>query len=128
MAGGRVTVRHPLASPESGAAARRTSPSAPGLRWPYPEAVSLQRLALSRSTVDRAAHRRSHPGLLEALLDRDSTAVFLIDGEQGPVVDTDRGPVLAFVDPQAAAAYVKSAWQDGDSSLVRLYLGDDATG
>jgi NAD+ diphosphatase len=90
--------------------------------------VSLQRLALARSTVDRAAHRRSDQGLLEALLDRDSTAVLLVDGERTPVVDSSHGPVLALLDPEVAAGYVKASWQDGDSRLVRLYLGEDPAG
>jgi NAD+ diphosphatase len=90
--------------------------------------VSLQRLALSRSTVDRAANRRSDPGLLEALLDRASTAVLLVDGDRAPVVETSQGSALALIEPEVAAGYVKAAWQDGDSRLVRLYLGDDADG
>jgi NAD+ diphosphatase len=90
--------------------------------------VSLQRLALSRSTVDRAAHRRSEPGLLEALLDRDSTAVLLVDGERAPIVESSQGPVLALVEPQVADGYLKATWPDGEGRLVRLYLGEDAAG
>jgi NAD+ diphosphatase len=90
--------------------------------------VSLQRLALSRSTLDRAAHRRSDPGLLEALLDNASTAVLLVDGERAPVVESSHGPVLALLEPQVAAGYVKAAWLPGDGRPVRLYLGDDASG
>jgi len=88
----------------------------------------LQRLALSRSTLDRAAHRRTTPGLLDDLLSRPATAVLLLDGDQAPVVDSPNGPVLALIDPVAAAGFVQAAWAGADGALVRLYLGDDAQG
>jgi NAD+ diphosphatase len=90
--------------------------------------VSLQRLALSRSTLDRAAHRRTAPGLLDDLLARPGTAVLLLDADQAPVIDSPDGPVLALTDPSVALGFVGSAWHRADGELVRLYLGDDATG
>jgi NAD+ diphosphatase len=89
--------------------------------------VTLERLALSRGTVDRAAHRRAEPGLIDQLLGQASTAVLVLDVERAPVIDTADGTALLLLDPDTAGGFVKDAWpQDGadGSGLVRLYLGD----
>jgi NAD+ diphosphatase len=91
--------------------------------------VNLPRLALSRSTVDRAAHRRTEAGLLDQLLADPSTAVLVLDVERAPVEDSSHGPQLVLLDPDTAGAYVKENWPDGDGQgLLRCYLGDDPSG
>ena len=93
--------------------------------------VTLPHLALSRATLDRAAHRRVDPELLDRLLAGPSTAVLLLDVDRSPVVDGADGPRLLLLDPDTAARFIKDAWPvdavDG-TGLVRIYLGDDAAG
>jgi len=88
--------------------------------------VTLDRLALSRSTLDRAAERRATPGLLDALLADPATAVLLVDGDLGPVSTGPDGPTLALVDPAVALAFADKAWSD--ARVERLYLGRDGAG
>jgi NAD+ diphosphatase len=90
--------------------------------------VTLERLALSRSTLDRAANRRLEPGLLDQLLARPSTVVLLLDADQAPVAQRSGPPTLALLEPQEAARFVKDAWPDADARLVTLYLGDAPDG
>jgi NAD+ diphosphatase len=75
-------------------------------------------LALSRSTLDRAGHRRADPGLLGALLADPSTAVLVLSGDRAPVVDTPGGPRLVLPAP----GDLPPAVLDGS---VRAYLGRD---
>jgi NAD+ diphosphatase len=92
--------------------------------------VTLERLSLSRSTLDRAAHRRTVPALIPALLADPATAVVVLDGEQGLVVDgggdpparLGSGPQLALLDPAAAAAVADP------STALAAFLGQDGTG
>jgi NAD+ diphosphatase len=90
----------------------------------YPVRVTLDRLALSRSTVDRAAARRTDPRLVEKLFADPATAVLLVDGEQAPITQTPHGPELAFIDPVTALAFAARAW-DPKAQVERFYLGRD---
>lgn len=90
-------------------------------------AVTLDRLALSRSTLDRAAHRRTEPGLVERLLTEPATAVLVLDVDRGPVVGGSARPALRLLDPAEALEFVGKAWP-GSPALLELYLGDDADG
>ena len=49
--------------------------------------MTLERLALSRSTLDRSAHLRADPQLIPGLLADPATAVLVLDGDQAPVTD-----------------------------------------
>jgi NAD+ diphosphatase len=89
--------------------------------------VTLDRLALSRSTLDRAAHRRTEPGLLDRLLADASTAVLVLDVDRVPVSGGPGGVGLILLDPVAALEFTARAWPDGEE-LLPLYLGDDITG
>jgi NAD+ diphosphatase len=89
--------------------------------------VTLDRLALSRSTIDRAAHRRTDPDLLGRLLADASTAVLVLDVDQAPVNGGPGRPELLLLDPSAALDFAAGAWV-GDPETLRLYLGDDADG
>jgi NAD+ diphosphatase len=89
--------------------------------------VTLDRLALARSTLDRAANRRTEPGLLDALLADPSTAVLLVDGDRAPVAEGAGVPVLELTDPGTALSFADKAWDDGDR-VERLFLGQDGDG
>jgi NAD+ diphosphatase len=82
--------------------------------------VTLQRLALSRATLDRAAHRRSDPALVARLLADPMTAVLVLHGDRAPVHDRS-GIRLALVDPGTAARLVSPA----GASTVPPSTGDD---
>jgi NAD+ diphosphatase len=56
--------------------------------------MALERLALSRSTLDRAAHLRSDPELFTRLAADPSTLVVALHQGQVPVTDGPDGPVL----------------------------------
>ena len=108
--------------------------------------MTLDGLALARSTLDRAAERRTEPHLIDGLLANPGTAVLLVDGDQAPVATGTDGPALVLVDPAAALAFTASAW--GPDAAVpagavpagavpeaavarrveRLYLGRDQDG
>jgi NAD+ diphosphatase len=90
--------------------------------------VILERLALSRSTVDRAAHRRSDPRLLEsALADPGTRVLVLVGGARGVAPGDDEtprlhllgglpadavaaAPLLCFLGEQDGVSYVAAAW------------------
>lgn len=103
----------------------------------------LARLALSRSTLDRAADRRAEPGLLGRLLDDEATAVLVLDAEQAPVRPAgDRddgddgrgdgdggegdGPVLDLLAPQQARDRLDPAGTEPPP--LAAYLGRDRRG
>ena len=88
--------------------------------------MTLDRLALSRATVDRAAELRGQEGLLDRLLADVSTRVLLLDGDLAPVTG-GAVPTLALTDPATALALQEKAWAP-DARVVRLYLGHDAPG
>jgi NAD+ diphosphatase len=89
----------------------------------------LERLALSRSAVDRAAHRRSDPKLLETALADPSTRVLLLVGGVTALAPDDDpatphlhlmsglspdaiadAPLLMFLGELDGHAYVAAAW------------------
>jgi len=78
-----------------------------------PSSDVLTDLALARATVGRAAHRRSDPGLVDALWRDERTRVLRIGGGRVPV----EGPRLAWVPPSEAPS-------DG----LRIFLGTDDDG
>jgi NAD+ diphosphatase len=88
--------------------------------------VTLQRLALSRSTVDRAAERRTGPELPAALAADPATLTLLLHGGLAPVTDGPDGPRLLLLPaPEALrlrAGYLEQA-PEGASS-VEVFLGD----
>jgi NAD+ diphosphatase len=83
--------------------------------------MPLERLALSRSTLDRAAHLRADPLLLDRLGADPTTVVMPIHGGQAPVLDGDDGPLLllsaATARPDLLAASTRT-----------LFLGVDPEG
>jgi NAD+ diphosphatase len=83
--------------------------------------VTLQRLALSRATLDRAAHRRTDLGLVERLLTEPGTAVLILDGDRAPVRDVPGDPLLALLGPDEAAAL-----RDRAEAVTVAFLGEDA--
>jgi NAD+ diphosphatase len=99
--------------------------------------VTLDRLYLSRSTVDRAAERRTDPELIDGLLADPDTAVLLTDGDLAPVT-TGREPHLVLVDAATALAHVEKAWAEPEPTgtpgsaagprVERIYLGREADG
>lgn len=84
--------------------------------------MTLQGLSLSRSTLDRAAHRRSDDGLVPRLLADPGTAVLVLNGDRAPTIDSPQGPQLVLLDPRSAEPL-----HDGAPS-VAAYLGEDAHG
>jgi NAD+ diphosphatase len=87
----------------------------------------LTRLALSRSTLDRAAHRRG-ADLLPKLLADPQTQVVVLRGDQAAVVDDGSGEVrLAMLTPVQAARLSAAVLTAGSapSCEVDLYLGED---
>jgi NAD+ diphosphatase len=86
--------------------------------------VVLERLALSRSTLDRAAHRRAEADLVEAALAAPDTAVLLLHGEQAPMRLASAGPSLALLPPREALA----ALGDASAGCLPLFLGTDDDG
>jgi NAD+ diphosphatase len=59
--------------------------------------VTLENLALSRSTLDRAGERRSEPDLLARLLADPGTAVLPLVGGRAPALDGDAGTRLVLL-------------------------------
>jgi NAD+ diphosphatase len=80
--------------------------------------MALDRLALSRSTLDRAAHLRSDPELLDRLAVDPTTLVVLIHAGQAPVVDGPSGPQLVLSSPSERP-------EATSTELRRLFLGLD---
>jgi len=103
--------------------------------------VTLKRLALSRATLDRAAHRRAETDLVGRLLADQATVVLLVDGDRAPVLQAAATPRLALVDPQTARR-LRAGIRAGDSACgsadgqvagqpagqVAAFLGEDASG
>jgi NAD+ diphosphatase len=87
---------------------------------------TLQHLALSRATLDRAAHLRAEPELVQRLLADPATAVLLVDDDRAPVLPAP-GPRLALVDP-ATAARLRQGIAGPDEGGLAAFLGTDATG
>jgi NAD+ diphosphatase len=84
--------------------------------------TSLDGLALSRATVDRSAHRRTEPGLLEALLVDDRTAVLVLAGDRLLVESEGDGvPAVGLLAPAALPRGLAGA-------ATPLFLGEDAAG
>ena len=61
--------------------------------------MALERLALSRSTLDRASERRTDPELVAKLAAEPSTRVVPVHALQAPVIDDEAGPHLLFSPP-----------------------------
>jgi NAD+ diphosphatase len=89
--------------------------------------VALQRLPLSRATLQRAAHRRSQADLVPRLLADPATAVLLLDGDRAPVLHGSTR--LALVDPVTAVRLPIGAVAGAmDGWPVAAFLGEDGTG
>ncbi|MBK7622600.1 MAG: NAD(+) diphosphatase [Kineosporiaceae bacterium] len=80
----------------------------------------LANLALSRSTLDRAAHRRDDPELLTRLLEQPSTRVLVMIGDQAPV--TAEGSAALVLRPGPDVAHLAAA----DAVLLVAYLGTES--
>ncbi len=80
--------------------------------------MALERLALSRSTLDRAAHLRSDPELLNRLAADPATLVLPVHAGQAPVTDGPDGPVLMLSSPLDRP-------EATSPQLRRLFLGLD---
>jgi NAD+ diphosphatase len=94
----------------------------------YRGGVTLERLALSRSAVDRSAARRADPKLLETALADPSTLVLVLVGGSTAVAPGDpatprlhllsslpagvvgQAPLLAFLGEDAGRCYVAAVW------------------
>jgi NAD+ diphosphatase len=61
--------------------------------------MALERLALSRSTLDRASERRNDPELVAKLAAEPSTRVVPVHALQAPVLDGPEGPRLVYSPP-----------------------------
>jgi NAD+ diphosphatase len=83
--------------------------------------MALERLALSRSTLDRAAHLRAEPDLLTRLGTDPTSLVVPIHAGQAPVLDGPDGPTLLLSTPVERPELVTS-------SSCTLFLGSDAEG
>ena len=85
-----------------------------GMTWP----VRWDELPLARASVDRAAHRRAEPGLLEALAGSARARVVLAHAGTVAV----RGPRLVLL--PADDPLVSASWRGS----LRIFLGEDAEG
>jgi NAD+ diphosphatase len=83
--------------------------------------MPLERLALSRSTLDRAAHLRADPDLLARLSADPTTLVVPIHSGQAPVTDTPAGPQLLLSAPTDRPDLMAA-------STRTLFLGTDEQG
>lgn len=83
--------------------------------------MSLERLALSRATLDRAAHLRIDPDLLRRVVGDVSTRVLLLDGDRAPIAHTADGPRLQLVSPEQAGPALADP-------AATIFLGVDAAG
>jgi NAD+ diphosphatase len=80
--------------------------------------MALERLALSRSTLDRAGNLRSDPELLARLSADPSTLVIPVQAGQAPVVDGVDGPALLLSAPSERPEL-------GSDGARTLFLGMD---
>lgn len=80
--------------------------------------MTLGPLALSRSTVDRAARRRSEPDLITELLADPFTSVLHLRGDRVPVLDDGNGPRLV-LGPGPAKPM---------ADQIAIFLGEDGAG
>jgi NAD+ diphosphatase len=78
---------------------------------------SLRNLSLSRTALDRAAHRRADPHLLEQLLSDPATRVLAVVDGSAEVLQQDGHPALALRSPLPA-----------DCTALAVFLGEDADG
>lgn len=87
--------------------------------------MSLEHLALSRATLDRAAHRRTEPDLLDLTSGADGTLdrarVLLLDGDRAPVRDAGDGVELVLIDAVRAPAGLLEPQR-------LIFLGEDGDG
>src|SRR3954453_16228295 len=83
--------------------------------------MALERLALSRSTLDRAAHLRADPDLLTRLVADPATLMVPIHAGQAPGLEDAKGPRLLLSAPTERADLVAAATRT-------LFLGVDAQG
>jgi len=88
--------------------------------------VTLEPLALSRATQDRAAHRRPQADLVPRLLADPTTLVLHLAGDRAAVTDGRGGPRLVLT-PTAAAALDGGPTTDGRGRLL-AFLGEDVHG
>lgn len=78
---------------------------------------SLQNLSLARTALDRAAHRRDDPHLLEQLLSEPATRVLAVVDGSAEVSERDGRPGLALRSPLAS-----------DRNALAVFLGEDGEG
>lgn len=83
--------------------------------------MALERLALSRSTLDRSAHLRSDPNLVTRLAAVATTLVVPIHAGQAPVTDTANGVALVLSSPAERPDLIAAA-------TMTLFLGVDPQG
>jgi NAD+ diphosphatase len=81
--------------------------------------MALERLALSRSTLDRAAHLRADPELFTRLSADPTTLVVVLHDGRAPVIEGPAGPVLLLSDPSAVPELASGG-------VRTLFLGVDA--
>lgn len=93
---------------------------------PYADPVTLAHLALSRSTLDRAAHRREHPDLVARLLRDPRTQVLIMVGDQAPVRDLEDRTALA-LRPAPEVAHLAEA-ANAVAFLGEEHPADDGRG
>lgn len=85
--------------------------------------MTLEGLALSRSTLDRAGHRRDDALVPRLLADSDTVVVALLDS-RAAVSDGPDGPhVVRFGAPELSRGPA-----DGESAVELLFLGEDVQG
>lgn len=102
--------------------AQKTEDDSRDMGW-HP--IDWEALPLSRSSVDRAAHLRTEPGLVERLRGERSTRVVLVQGAD--VAVTNGGAELALV--SAPLLESVDADEEAPSEQVRwLFLGADDDG
>lgn len=90
--------------------------------------VDWDRLPLSRSSLDRAAHLRADAGLIRELRGQASTRVVLVQGAD-VAVTADRSRLALLAAPALARADVDDDSSSGPVPVVRwLFLGSDDDG
>ena len=94
--------------------------------------MTLDRLALSRATLDRAAHRRGDPALLGGLVRDPGTLAVVLLGERAPVLDdadADGARLALLPAPQGMALldHVRRA-TGASGDPLEVFLGEDIAG